>query len=115
MQNNFCITTMPVMHLKSLLTAAPSWLVFVVLSLQPVINYFSAKENGLGRSLFERYADSDSEVLKKMESPILYMLETQYRMVVIYQFSSCYITHVVYHSMKKFASFHLKSFMMESS
>ncbi|XP_065917898.1 3'-5' exoribonuclease HELZ2-like isoform X3 [Dysidea avara] len=53
--------------------------------LQPVINYFAAKENGLGRSLFERYA----EVLKEMKSSLLHMLTIQYRMhEVICEFPS---------------------------
>jgi len=49
-----------------------------------VINYPPAKEKGLGRSLFQRYA----EALKNQRKPVglckedsLKMLRTQYRMV----------------------------------
>jgi len=56
----------------------------VKILLQPVINYTPAKEKGLGRSLFQRYA----EALEEGERPVgvhtvefMIMLKTQYRMV----------------------------------
>ena len=84
---------------------------FDVLSLQPVINYLPAKENGLGCSLFERYAG----VLEAMNSPLFYKLTTQYRMVSMIQLLLIYYTCCLLYSMMKFVSFPLKSFMKEKS
>ena len=44
--------------------------------LQPVVKYSAARECGLVRSLFERYAESGGD-----GSIVLTMLKTQYRMV----------------------------------
>ena len=43
------------------------------MQLQPVVKYFAARECGLDRSLFQRYAEQDNKLLTR--------LDIQYRMV----------------------------------
>ena len=50
--------------------------------LQPVIKYPQAKECGMERSLFERYADIAAELVEKdAETDMFITLDIQYRMV----------------------------------
>ena len=66
--------------------------------LQPVIDYGPAKQCGLSRSLFERYA------IHEEYAQYVYTLRTQYRMVCLV-FGGFQYLSVFYCSMKRFVSF----------
>lgn len=77
--------------------------------LRPVIKNRDAEANGLGTSLFERYAKEDEKQCP-LQKP--FMLEIQYRMVSYILIANCLIYNVIC-SMKNFASFLRKNFIKE--
>ena len=81
------------------------------MQLQPVVKYFAARECGLNRSLFQRYAEQDNELLTR--------LDIQYRMVSALKLHDDYISLLLIiipflYSILSYVRVHPSYFIMES-